>query len=61
MTNTARKVLPQMAIVATRYGTFQVVHASTGFMIIESAKHRDCVEFVADPVQFGFGRIGGPN
>lgn len=47
-----------MTIKATRYGTYQV--QIDGRMVVECLTRRDCEEFVADPVRFGFGLIGGP-
>lgn len=48
-----------MKIVAMPYGTFQV-RGANGLMIIECAKRSDCVDFIGDPVRYGYGLCGGP-
>ena len=47
-----------MTIHQTRYGTYQV--QINGRMIVECLRRSEAEEFVADPVRFGYGLIGGP-
>jgi hypothetical protein len=47
-----------MTIHPMPYGTFQV--RINGRMLVECLTRRECEEFVADPVRFGYGLIGGP-
>jgi hypothetical protein len=47
-----------MTVHPTSYGTFQV--RINGRMVIESTRHSECEAFIADPVRFGYGLIGGP-
>lgn len=53
---------PAMHLHPTRHGTWQVcVMESWGRrMVVECAKRSDALAFLADPIAFGFGLIGGP-
>lgn len=47
-----------MTIQKTRYGTYQVL--LNGRMVVECSRRIEAEEFIADPVRFGYGLIGGP-